>query len=212
MTELRFTLLADGPTDDALLPALEWILVRAGVARAIAPQWADFGHLRRKPRGLEERILRAVELYECDLLFVHRDAEAQEPERRFEEIRRAVSSLRLETPPLIPVVPVRMTEAWLLFHETSIRKAVGNPNGSTSLQLPPLNKLDKLPDPKKDLHDALTEASGLTGRRRKGFDARRAARRVARLIVDFSPLRALSAFTALEAEVARMVREQHWDG
>jgi hypothetical protein len=211
MAALRFTLLADGPTDDSLLPALEWVLMQAGVARAIAPQWADFEYVRKPPRGLESRILQAVDLYKCDVLFVHRDAEAQQPGRRFEEIRCAASYLGSESPCVIPVVPVRMTEAWLLFHEASIRQAAGNPNGSTPLGLPPLSKLEKLPDPKKDLHEALREASGLSGRRRKAFDARRAARGVAQLIDDFSPLRSLSAFKALESEVARMVREQHWD-
>jgi hypothetical protein len=38
----------------------------------------------------------------------------------------------------IPVVPVRMTEAWLLADEFAIRSAPGNPNGTQSLDLPDL--------------------------------------------------------------------------
>ena len=63
MAAIRFTLLADGSTDNALLPALEWVLVQAGVTRAIAPQWADFEYVRKPPRDLEARILQAVDLY-----------------------------------------------------------------------------------------------------------------------------------------------------
>lgn len=49
-----------------------------------------------------------------------------------------VNALPAETTRHIPVIPVRMTEAWLLGHELSIRSAAGNPNGSENLELPDL--------------------------------------------------------------------------
>jgi hypothetical protein len=113
MKELRYTLLTDGPTDDALIPLLTWLLLEQGVTCAVVPTWADLRHLRPKPRGLPERIRQALDLYPCDLLFVHRDAENQPPGLRRDEIERAIEVMRIQrpVPPTVPVIPVRMQEA-----------------------------------------------------------------------------------------------------
>jgi hypothetical protein len=104
-----------------------------------------------------------------------------------------------------------MQEAWYLFEERAIRRAAGNPNGTMRLDLPRTDELEKVPDPKKILFDLLREASGLHGRRRKKFSTIGSARRVAELLDDFSPLRALSAFVALEARGSRVVSDQGWN-
>jgi hypothetical protein len=80
--ELRYTLLTDGPSDDALIPLLNWLLREQRMARAIKPRWADLRRLRDRPRNLTERIRWALDLYPCDLLFIHRDAEKDSPDHR----------------------------------------------------------------------------------------------------------------------------------
>jgi hypothetical protein len=117
MKELRYTLVTDGPSDDALIPPLTWLLREQGVACAIAPTWADLSRLRRRPRGLRERISLSIFLYPCDLLFVHRDAEHQPPELRKEEIRNALAEwdAKVSLPPVVHVISIHMTEAWLFF-------------------------------------------------------------------------------------------------
>ena len=97
-----------------------------------------------------------------------------------------------------------------MFDERAIRSAAGNPQGRTSLVLPPLNTLEQLPDAKRVLYDLLREASGLTGRRRKQFRAHTRARRVAEVIDDFAPLRALCAFRRLEDDIKQMIHTQGW--
>jgi hypothetical protein len=206
MTELKYTLLADGPSDDALLPVLSWLLVRQLPETAIQPQWADLRKLPVRPRGLSECIRTALELFPCDVLFVHRDAEREPPEHRIHEIRLAVDGVDLPVPHL-RVIPVRMTEAWLLFDAAAIRRAAGNPNGDMPLELPALSRVEDLPDPKEVLRSLLREASGLTGRRLKTLRVQ--VRRVADLIDDFSPLRHLSAFQRLEKDVHAFVQDQH---
>jgi hypothetical protein len=179
-------------------------LVRENVASdvAIDSQWADLRAAKPKPEGLGARIERAIDLYPCDLLFVHRDAEREEPERRIQEIAQATIGINARATP-VPVIPVRMSESWLLCDETAIRKAAGNPNGEQPLNLPRLRDIEGLPDPKNTLHTVLRCASGLTGRRLKAFSPR--ARLVANYITDFSLLRRLPAFQRLETDLRNVL-------
>lgn len=94
-----------------------------------------------------------------------------------------------------------MQEAWLLFDERALRRAAGCPNGKEDLAVPALARIEHVPDPKKCLHDALRRASGAHGRRAKRFRPHVHAHRLSELIDDFSPLRRLSAFQALEQEL-----------
>ena len=213
MDALRYTLLSDGSSDQALVPILTWLLRTQGANGAIQPEWADLRRLPRPPHTLSERINCSLELYPCDVFFVHRDAEGVLPFARTEEIHQALATVaqRVQVPPTVHVVPVRMQEAWLLFDEKAIRSAAGNPHGRASLVLPPLNTLEQLPDAKRVLYDLLREASGLTGRRRKQFRVRTRARRVAEFVNDFSPLRTLCAFRKLEADVRQVADAHGWN-
>lgn len=162
---------------------------------------------------MRNRIKVALDLYPCDLLFVHREAEGEEREARETEIHRAVAKAgsRLKIPPVVCVVPVRMMEAWLLFNESAVRRAAGNPNGRMYLDLPRPSTIENMPDPKAKMFDLLREASGLQGRRRKRFVAAGSARRIADFLDDFTPLRGVPAFDALEGDVAKMVERQGWN-
>lgn len=214
MDALRYTLLADGSSDQALMPILTWLLRQHGITRAIQPEWADLRHLPRPPRTLAERIIQSIVLYPCDLFFVHRDAEGETLSQRTEEVQSALTlaAQKVEIPPTISVVPVRMQEAWLLHNEQAIRDAASNPHGRVTLALPPLHMLEQLPDAKDVLYELLRNASELTGRRLKQFRAHTRTLRLAEVIGDFTPLRALSAFRTLEDEIIRRVGLHHWQG
>jgi hypothetical protein len=162
---------------------------------------------------LERKIGAALDLYPCDLLFIHRDAEKQPREDRISEIQQAVRRLSSDlftSKPYACVVPIRMTEAWFLFDELSIRRAAGNPAGGGILSLPPLSKTEALPDPKQVLHDLLRAATELPFRRLKKFSTAQACYRLAELIDDFSPLRRLSAFASLETDVQSIIQAAGW--
>lgn len=209
---LRFTLVADGSSDQALLPILSWLLRASQVSVPVEAFWADPATLRNRTRHLRARLLASVELYPCDLLFVHRDAEAQAFTQRRDEILATVEALReLDGIPTVSVVPVRMTEAWLLFDEMAIRAAAGNPNGRGQLSIPPVTDAEQLPNPKSELLRLVRAASGLSSRRRKGISIRGISRLVAAEIADFSPLRVLPAFRALEQEVKATVEKYGWN-
>ena len=196
---IQYTLLSDGSSDQALLPILSFVLRERG-AETVEPQWADIGRLREPPQELPHRIRAAIDLYPCDLLFVHRDAERVGHDVRREEIIRALGTAGVDVASVY-VVPVRMTEAWLLIDEGAIREAAGRPRGRAALNLPQLRRLEEQADPKASLHQALRDASELRGRRLRDFPVTQRVRRVAELIADYSALRVLSAFRALEQEV-----------
>lgn len=214
MSEIRYTFLTDGPTDRALIPLLTWLLHTNGVSHAIQSEWADLRRLpkSKQPRELAEKMQVSIDLYPCNLLFVHRDAEREPLEKRREEILNAIEAAALSELPIVCVVPVRMQEAWLLFDEQAIRSAAGNPNGRQKLQMQPLKKLEALPDPKETLYKLLREASELHGRRLRRMDESKSAPRVSEYIDDFSPLRELPAFQALEEEVRTIVAQKGWAG
>ena len=209
VTELHCTLLSDGSSDRALIPILRWLLHCHLPHCAIQLAWADLRQLPRPPRELHERIAASVELYPCDLLFVHRDAEGTSFQNRQTEVVCALGKAGV-APPGTPVIPVRMMEAWLLLDETAIRKAADNPNGQERLDLPKLGDIETISDPKRHLHDLVLDATGLPPQRRKRFSPYGAVHRIAEYVDDFSPLRRLSAFAHLEARLIATIREQGW--
>jgi len=194
---------SDGTTDRALLPIIDWLLVSIPelAEREIESQWADLRGKDKEP-GLAGKIKAALHDYPCDLLFVHRDAEASTRairEQRQEEIRRA---LKTHLVPYVGIVPVRMTEAWLLINAEAICKAADNPHCQERIALPPLRRLETHPDPKQLLHELLERASEKRGRRLEQFRRDLSWRRVrvAELISGFSPLNQLSAFAKFAEE------------
>ena len=205
---LRYTLVSDGPTDRVLLPIIAWVLEQIPWPneRQFESQFAEAGELQ-KGAGLAGKIESALSRYPCDLLFVHRDAESSEDairRHRLEEISRAMEGHSIC---FVPIVPVRMIEAWLLIDRAAICRAAGNPNSRANISLPALRHLENQSDPKALLHELLAEASELTGRRLKAFRAEMTYRRcyIPDYISDFSPLRQLSAFREFEAETRRVV-------
>lgn len=208
MKTIRYTLLSDGSSDRMLMPMLDWLLYEHCPEYAVESDWADLGRIPRPPKTLPEKIRVTLELYPCDLLFIHRDAEKVPFEARHAEITSALDGL--ETPPAICVIPVRMQEAWLLFNEPAIRRAAGNPNGRNNLDLPDTRSVENIPDPKELLFSIIRESSGLHGARLKKLNLHKCAFLVSQSIDDFSPLRSVGAFQALENQLESVLVANKW--
>lgn len=197
---MTYTLVADGSSDAVLVPILTWCLKQRGITPIVA-QPADLSRIPSRPSH-EARMRAVLDLYPCDVLFVHRDAESRTaPERRTE----IADSLRWANIRHVPVIPVRMTEAWLLLHEYAIRCAAGNPNGTEPLNLPSPDVIERIPDPKQVLFDALRRASGLNVRRRARFPVHRRVHRIPDYIEDYAQLAVLPAFQELKTDIERVV-------
>lgn len=203
MKEIRFTLVSDGSSDRALLPILRWALTDIAADYAVQDAWA--GPWKKRATTQAEAIRKTVELYPCDLLFVHGDAEREDRHCRAMKIRRIIAQSGVAPLPIVCVIPVRMTEAWLLTDEVAIRYAAGNPSGCVKLEMPA--DAEALPNPKGVLYDLLVAASELQGRRRKKFCPGVSAIRITQSMDDFSKLRGLSAYRAFEAELRAVLAE-----
>ena len=195
------------------MPILTWLLIELGVKIPIQPTWADFRRLHNPPKKLEDRIQKAIALYPCDLLFVHRDAEKESRQKRVSEIHQAVDLLKEDVQlPVVCVIPVKMTEAWLLIDEKAIREAAGNPKGNKPLNLPKSSKIEELSDHKETLKGLLEAARGHSSRKShrksQNFSIERA--RIAELIDDFHPLKQLPAFIDLESELKQTLGDRGW--
>ena len=194
MQRFASTLVAEGSSDQALVPLIEFVL----------DEHCNIPHLTTfaddLPSGpLRDRVARALALHPCDLLFVHRDADRDLVSRREEEIRAAVRATG--SPTAICLIPVRMTEAWLLVDELAIRRASGNTAVSASLGLPAIGRLEAQADPKGLLFAALEKASELGPHRLRRFDRNQARRQISGFMDDPSVLRKLPSFVHFESQV-----------
>ncbi|MDA8117823.1 MAG: hypothetical protein M0000_10695 [Actinomycetota bacterium] len=179
---------------------IEWVISDALNGKGIGTRgrFADPRLSATKLTSLTERVRYGVDQFPCAILFVHRDAEASQPAERLGEISVAAGACGVDM--FVPIVPVRMTEAWLLIDEAAVRRAAGNPNGTVPLDFPKARDLEHLHNPKEVLHQVLVLASEHSGRRLHSFRQRMGmhVHRVAELIGDFRPLRSLEAFGAFE--------------
>lgn len=194
---MTFTLVADGSSDRVLVPIISWMAERVAGESAIG-QWADFSRVPR-PQNLRNKIEIAHDLYPCDFLFVHRDAEGDPAEHRRTEIYEAFIGLSLAH---VSIIPIRMTEAWL-FDEQAIRHAAGNPNGRDAVIVPKPSAIERIPDPKSVLRDLIVRASGLNARRRSRLSVQERIQLIPNFIDDYSYLLPLSAFQDLELDFTR---------
>lgn len=158
---MRFLLVCDGSADQYLVQHIRRLLIELGDGSPDGDAWY---HGRR----LSDRIRSGLEYSSSvDCLFIHRDAEhpSQVSNRRDE----MVNALReAEYADLwVGIIPIRMTEAWLLLDESSIRRVSGSPNGTNELRVPRPRDVEGIVDPKSELNRMLTEASGARGRRRR---------------------------------------------
>jgi len=194
---LTFTVVGDGTSDRIFTSIFEWLL---SIKLGKTPFIVNMAERLPSPSfGLGHRVLFAQKAYSSDVMLIHRDSENSPWQDRVTEIEDAMSKLTLKY--WIPVVPVRMTEAWLLADLNAIRRAAGNPSGIVDLQLPVKARWESEPDPKKKLFTALEISSELKGRRLQKFSVHAARARIANLIHDFSYLRGLASFDDFEKKL-----------
>jgi hypothetical protein len=169
--EVRFLFVGEGSSDTALRLPLEDLCLQCGAdeASGVAP---DLRRYQSKSLSVPDKVRKALHLEpDVDLIFVHRDADQEDPTPRHSEIQEALSQIDTSKP-WVPVVPIQATEAWALVDEDAIRRAADNPNGTVSLTVPRPTDVAAIADPKERLFDLMVKASEYSGRRLKKFRAR----------------------------------------
>ncbi|MFV8331968.1 hypothetical protein [Flavobacterium sp. GSP14] len=209
MEFIRYTLIADGSSDKALMNIIKWVLDNLFPEIPNKGTYGDFRMLQKPPRKDEvyKQIQCAVHYYPFDILFYHRDAESNSSVIIDERIAEIKGELDAEfNQKIVCVVPIKMMEAWLLIDEMAIKKAAGNKNYNNQVDLPPVNKLETLKEPKEILHELLKKVSGLKGRRLKNFNVHKAVHLVTEYTTDYELLRQLSAFNKFEEDLKIVVK------
>jgi hypothetical protein len=168
---VRALFLGDGTSDNGIVPQIENLA--ASLSIEIAVTSPDLSRLLKPPgRAIEDKLRAAVEKGgRYDLIIVHRDADRDGRDARLLEITNAVRKVTPDTDYTV-VIPVRMTEAWLLTDERELRQVAGNPRGTICLNLPEPARVESIPDPKRVLKETLGIASGLSGRKFDKFHDR----------------------------------------
>ncbi len=200
---MKYVLISDGSSDRVLLNIINYTL-KSFTNKNFEGQRAEFGFLKEKVKNLERKIFYAIDLYEPDIIFIHRDAEKQSLQSRDSEIDKELSKAEAyikKQKQFAKIIPVRMTEAWLMIDERAIRAAAGNPNGKKQIHLPRIKNLEDIPEPKDELEKLLQIASGLSGRRLRDLNTRHAIQLIPEYIDDFSALEELPSYQHFKNQI-----------
>ncbi len=162
----------EGSSDMPLATIVETLFVERGMEMRLSTP--DYSLLAEKVSNtVESRIRAGIELIgdNVDIVVIHRDADNVGPDKRRDEIFSAIGAAGTKATAL-PIIPVRMTEAWLLLDEDTIRRVAGNPRGRVKLGLPHRREVESVADPKQLLAQCIIKAADCTGRRRNQVEKR----------------------------------------
>ncbi len=181
MSALVMALYAEGRTDERFLP----IIAQRTAVRLLS----EFSQrsvdvlepiiLDAQPKSArsENILLVARQARGYHLLFVHADADDPSPTRAMQEriapgfqaVQDALNLGESVCGHLIPVVPVQMTEAWMLADGDALREIIGATHSAQELNIPARSRLvEAIADPKERLRQVLAASdAGRTRRRRQ---------------------------------------------
>lgn len=188
--QLTWSVIGDGGTDRLLVPVIQWAIHRLDPnVEILEPEF-------RKRQGSVQEFVDAL-VSGAMLIFVHRDSEGSALEARLREFEAVTR------PNVVPVVPVQMSEARILFDGQAVARAAGDP--SVQVSVPAIADIESIANPKERLDELLLTAAGSpTGRRGKNFKRSIAKRRVsvAEYISDYGPLEKLPAFAEFQKSLS----------
>ena len=183
MWELEIALYAEGPTErDFLLPViqrtLKLLIDKQGTGNVDVSR--KLKHINFDESGLKqhERIHKAARLaIDYDLLIIHCDSDSRTVEKAQEErykpgynlVQQATEEL---CKTLVPIIPIKMTEAWILAADYALFKQVLD----TKVDAHGLGLVSKVkqveadPDPKQTLNQIVQKARAHFSKRHRAID------------------------------------------
>ncbi len=176
MQTLVLALLTEGPTDKRFLPGViqrtvQYLVAERGctVIDVQEPMPVD---ISPQIQGQAQRILEAARQTEgYHALIIHTDADHHSAERALNERFQPGLLLAQEAGinhHLVPLIPIRMTEAWLLADPESLCQVIGTRMTANDVGVPERpHQVESDPDPKATLQEVVRRATAQRGRRRK---------------------------------------------
>lgn len=196
----------EGSSDEPLADIVEFLYAERG--RVLRLSRPNFEALRGVRRDVKSKLVAGARLIDApfDIAVVHRDADRAGWQERRREIERALADSGTVCD-LIPVIPVTMTEAWLMLDEQEIREVAGNPNGREVLALPKTHEAERIADPKALLRQCLLQAASTRGRRRQTIASRFSQHRAQLLqrLDIHGPVTQLTSWKMLIADIDRCI-------
>jgi hypothetical protein len=213
MTTLVLAFYAEGRTDERFLPiviqrTVEQILAQRGRMAVDVLEPVVLNHtIDRKFQKREERILEAARRSAgYHALIVHADADHPTPNQAMDErirpgFERVYKAKERVCDKLLPIIPVQMTEAWMLIDSEALRSVIGTNIEAQALGLPTrAQQVESDRDPKQTLIQAIQNAIADRPRRRRRINLGTVYEPLARLI----NLERLSAVPAYQQFVSDM--------
>ncbi|MCK6579717.1 MAG: DUF4276 family protein [Anaerolineae bacterium] len=211
-TSFVFGLFGEGPTErDFLLPLLRRTFVE------LLPGMDIYSEAVLPERGadtfLDQVVSVARQAYGYHLLICHLDADAPSPDsiraRKFDPSVKAVEDARRQGAALIdviiPVIPVRMTEAWVLADFEAFRAAVGTKQSLDEARFSQKpDKVERIEHPKQ-----IFEAALRNSRPRRSPLPREVFPRLAEEI-NLDRLRVVPAYRQFLHEARNVLRSLHF--
>lgn len=202
---------AEGTSEAPLADVVESLFLDRGASIVLSRP--DFTRLGNVPKDVRSRSTAGGRLRRDppDVVVVHRDADNAGHDERLDEIRTALEGSLPESA-LVPVIPIRMTEAWLLLDEPAIRHVAGNPRGRAPLPLPKRREVERAADPKQILAECLLAAANVSGRKRQQLASRfpQNRRQLLERLDLCGPVRELRAWREMVAAIDSVVNG--WNG
>lgn len=162
-----------------------------------------------------EKIFNAAQITKgMDLLVIHLDADGRKldlaKKERFQPGMYLVRSSDTKAcVTLIPIIPIKNIEVWLLCDVEAFQRTVGTRLNSEALGfVQRCHQVESIPDPKQCYYDAVRMAHSKSQRRRT-FNPGQYYERLGREI-DLTKLAQVPAFRNFEAEFVDVLRELHF--
>ncbi len=170
--QLRLAVYVEGNSDESFLPALikrtaEWVLGQSGNSVTVDVRDPKVIKLSSTPAARDRAILEVARVaHSYHALIVHSDADKRTQSKALKERYQPGYNLVLQAKEqdklcqhLLPIIPVRMIEAWMLVDYEALREVIGTEVKESDLHLPRKAKqVEALPDPKQIFNEVIRRA------------------------------------------------------
>ncbi len=222
MNTIIFALYAEGRTDERFLPLIIQrtaidILIRQGKKIVYVADPVVLIPESPEPSSRAERILRAAQQASgYHALIVHADADHPAADQAMKErIQPGFERVLTERDKdkvcrhLVPIIPIRMTEAWMLADIEALQEVIGTDIDAEGLGISKKSRnIEADTDPKQTIKDAIRNAEALRSSRRRRIKIGSLYEPLAGRI-RLERLQLLSAYRQFADDLAETLAELH---